>query len=214
MSIRHHPPADMLAGFASGTLDQGRHLVTATHLSHCPACRARAASLEHVGGEILAALPPSPLSEGVTARMAARLDRAATPVPPAPSSGLADVPGLPSFVRCLPAADWAWVAPGLQVRRLSLGPASATRVFLLKSRPGAKFLRHRHTDFEMTCVLAGSFSHDDARYAAGDIDIGTPDNEHAIEIGREGPCISIVAMQGELKLSGVLGRLLQPFMRL
>lgn len=214
MSIQHHPPADMLAGFAAGTLDQGRHVVTATHLSHCAACRARAASMEHVGGEILAALPPSVMSAGASARAAALLDRTVTAAPPAPALGLADVPGLPSFVRQFPAADWTWVAPGLQVRRLSVEPASATRVFLLRSRPGTRFLRHRHTAFEMTCVLAGSFSHDGARYAVGDIDIGTPDNEHAIEIGREGPCISIVAMQGELKLSGILGRLLQPLMRL
>ncbi|MHB1205748.1 MAG: ChrR family anti-sigma-E factor [Rhodospirillaceae bacterium] len=214
MSIQHHPPADMLAGFAAGTLDPGRHLVTATHLSHCAACRACAASMEYVGGEILAALPPSFMSEEAFMRTAAMFNRAETGSPAAPALGLADVPGLPSFVRRLPAADWTWVAPGLQVRRLSVESASATRVFLLRSRPGSKFLRHRHTDFEMTCVLAGSFSHDGARYALGDVDIGTPDNEHAIEIGREGPCISIVAMLGELKLSGLLGRLLQPFMSL
>lgn len=213
MSIQHHPPADMLAGFAAGTLDQGRHIVTATHLAHCAACRARAASLEHVGGEVLATLPPASMSADASARAAALLDRAAAPVPPA-ALGLADVPGLPTFVRKLPAADWAWVAPGLQVRRLSVGPASETRVFLLRSRPGARFLRHKHTDFEMTCVLAGSFSHDGARYAVGDLDIGTPENEHAIEISEEGPCVSIVAMRGKLKLAGAVGRLLQPFMRL
>lgn len=214
MSIQHHPPADLLAGYAAGTLDQGRHIVTATHLSHCAACRAGAASIEYVGGEMLAALPPSAMSATASARAAALLDRTATAAPPAPASDLADVPGLPSFVRRLPAADWTWVAPGLQVRRLSLEPTSATRVFLLRSRPGARFLRHRHTDFEMTCVLAGSFSHDGTRYAAGDLDIGTPDIEHSIEIGLGGPCVSIVAMQGELRLTGVLGRLLQPLMRL
>ncbi|MBX7199934.1 MAG: ChrR family anti-sigma-E factor [Rhodospirillaceae bacterium] len=214
MSIHHHPPADMLASFAAGTLDQGRHVVLATHLHHCPVCRAQAASFEHVGGELLAALPPSAMSADASARATAILDRAASPRPPLPAAGIADVPGLPTFVRRLPAETWAWVAPGLQVRRLSVGPASATRVFLLKSRAGAKFLRHRHTDFEMTCVLAGSFGHDRNRYAVGDLDIGTPDIEHAIEIGGEGPCVSIVAMQGELKLTGLLGRLLQPLMRL
>lgn len=214
MSIQHHPADEILAGFAAGTLDQGRHIVAATHLAHCAACRAHAAAMEHVGGEMLAALPPSSISAGASSKVAALLDRAVTPALPEPASGLADVPGLPSFVRRMPAAGWAWVAPGLHVRRLSVGPASPSRVFLLRSRPGARFLRHRHTDFEMTCVLAGSFSHDGARYAAGDLDVGTPDIEHAIEIGLEGPCISIVAMQGELKLSGVLGRFLQPLMRL
>lgn len=213
MSIRHHPDADLIAAFAAGTLDQGQHAVTATHLAHCPSCRARAAAHEHVGGEMLASLPPSDMAMEAFARAAARLDQPAPEARPMPA-GLHDVPGLPSFVRRLPAGPWSWVAPGLQVRRVQTGPSSATRVFLLRSRAGAKFLRHTHTGFEMTCVLTGSFSHDGARYAAGDFDLGTPDHLHDIEIGREGPCVSLVAMQGVLKLPGLLGRFLQPLVRL
>lgn len=213
MSIRHHPDDTLVTAFAAGTLDQGQHVVTATHIARCSRCRARVTAFEHVGGEMLEALPPAALSSDALARIEARLDRPALP-PPEVAEGLADVPGLPSFVRRLSADGWSWLAPGLQVRRLHLGPASLTRVFLLKSRPGAKFLRHTHTGFEMTCVLTGSFSHGGQRYAEGDFDLGTPEVEHRIEIGAEGPCVSIVAMQGELKLPGLFGRLLQPLIRL
>jgi len=63
---------------------------------------------------------------------------------------------------------------------------------------------------EMTCVLTGSFNHDGARYGAGDFDLGDPNVDHEISIGPEGDCICLVAMQGELRMKGFLGRLMQP----
>ena len=39
MTITHHPTDHTIAAFAAGTLDEGRALVVATHLSLCPACR-------------------------------------------------------------------------------------------------------------------------------------------------------------------------------
>lgn len=213
MTVLHHPTPDLLTAFAAGTLDHGQHIAAATHLGHCAACRARVRAMEHVGGAMLDSTEPAGLRPDAFARMQARLDQPAPTPAPQPAPGLSDVPGLPDFVRRLPAGAWSWVAPGLHVRRLQLDPSSATRVFLLRSRAGSKFISHAHTGFEMTCVLMGSFSHGGERYAAGDFDLGTPDISHDIEIGDEGPCVSLVAMQGTLKLPGVLGRLFQPFIR-
>jgi putative transcriptional regulator len=63
----------------------------------------------------------------------------------------------------------------------------------------------------MTCVLAGSFGHDGERYGAGDFDLGDPDTDHAISIGPEEDCLCLVTMAGELRLKGLVGRLVQPF---
>jgi len=214
MKIQHHPSEDFIAAYAAGTLDQGQHIAMGTHLVHCPSCRALAVSTEYVGGETLTALPPAPMPAEAFARAVSKLDRPAHQPSDAAATGIEDVPGLPAFVRRLPADGWSWDEPGLHLRRLRLGRASSTRVFLLRSRPGARFLRHTHTGLEMTCVLTGSFSHGGALYAPGDFDLGTPDVTHDIEIGRDEPCISLVAMQGVLKLPGPLGRFLQPFITL
>ena len=85
------------------------------------------------------------------------------------------------------------------------------RVFLLKAKPGVKFLPHRHTGVEMTCVLMGSFSHDDARFGPGDFDLGDADTDHVIAIGVGMDCLCLVSMSGELRLKGLLGRMAQPF---
>ena len=212
----HHPPESLLEAFAAGALDQGQHIAIATHLVHCTDCRAWVRTMEYVGGEVLAALPPAAMSSGAFNRIESRLTEPAplaqSAVPP--PNGLADIPGLPSFVRGLPAGPWTWVAPCLYLRRVLLPETENTRVFLLKSNAGTRLLPHAHTGLEMTCVLTGSFSHDGRRYGPGDFDLGDPGVDHEIAIGPERDCISLVAMQGELKLKGLLGRLVQPLISL
>jgi putative transcriptional regulator len=214
MTIQHHPTDELLLAYAAGTLDQGQHIAVATHLLPCAACRSWVQSLEGLGGSVLSALPASAMASDALSRVEARLDEAARAGPSGqPHPDLhPDVPGLPAFVRSRPAGNWKWVGPHLRLRRLTLSEPGDTRVFLLKSSPRTRFLAHGHTGFEMTTVLTGSFSHDGKRYGPGDFDLGDPDTGHEIAIGPEGDCISLVAMQGELKLQGLLGRLVQPFL--
>jgi putative transcriptional regulator len=87
-------------------------------------------------------------------------------------------------------------------------------VFLLRSGPGTRMLEHAHTGFEMTCVLSGAFSQAGAHFGPGDFDLGdeTVDHEPVVDKGQD--CICLVAMQGNLRLKGLLGRIVQPFVRL
>lgn len=213
MTIQHHPTDELLLAYAAGTLDQGQHIAVATHLLPCAACRSWVQSLERLGGAVLSTLPASVMAGDALNRIEARLDEPAASVSsPRFSDFHSDIPGPPAFVRGIPAGNWTWVAPRLHLRRLALTEPGDTRVFLLKSSPSSRFLPHGHTGFEMTSVLTGSFSHDGKHYGPGDFDFGDPDTVHEIVIGPEGDCISLVAMQGELKLQGLLGRLVQPFL--
>ena len=213
MTIQHHPANELLLAYAAGTLDQGQHIAVATHLLPCATCRHWVQSLEGVGGALLSDLPPEIMPGDALSRIEAQLDE---PAPPPPrrqrQAESLDVPGLPAFVRGMPASNWTWVAPNLHLKRLALPDPGATRVFLLRSSAGSRFLPHGHTGSEMTTVLSGSFCHDGERYGPGDFDFGDPDTAHEIVIGPEGDCVSLVAMRGELRLHGLLGRLVQPFL--
>ena len=216
MSIEHHPTDSMLAAFAAGTLDHGQHVAIATHLVSCPQCRAFMHSMEQVGGAVLASLPPAAMSNGALAAVEARLNE---PILPAavgitPTVPETEVPGLPKFVRRYRFGNWKWIAPSVQLRPIALPYESDTRVFLLKSGPGTKMLEHAHTGFEMTCVLSGAFSQGGAHFGPGDFDLGdeTVNHEPVVDSGQD--CVCLVAMQGELRLKGLLGRIMQPFVRL
>ena len=216
MSIEHHPTDSMLAAFAAGTLDHGQHVVIATHLLSCSQCRTFMRSIEKVGGEVLTGLSPASMSNDALAKVEARLNEPIRPAAAdtAPTVPETEVPGLPKFLRRYRFGNWKWIAPSVHLRPIILPYASETRVFLLKSGPGTKMLEHTHTGIEMTCVLSGAFSQDGAHYGPGDFDLGDETIDHlpVVESGQD--CVCLVAMQGELRLNGLIGRIIQPFVRL
>ena len=216
MSIEHHPTDSMLAAFAAGTLDHGQHVVIATHLLSCSQCRTFMRSIEKVGGEVLTGLSPASMSNDALAKVEARLNEPIRPAAAdtAPTVPETEVPGLPKFLRRYRFGNWKWIAPSVHLRPIILPYASETRVFLLKSGPGTKMLEHTHTGIEMTCVLSGAFSQDGGHYGPGDCDLGDETIDHlpVVESGQD--CVCLVAMQGELRLNGLIGRIIQPFVRL
>lgn len=215
MTIQHHPSDVTLAAFAAGTLDLGQRMAIATHVGGCARCRAFVRAMEHVGGAVLDRLPPAAMTAGSLAQVIGRLDEPAPrPIRVAPPSDLGDIPGLPDIVRRCRAGDWKWIGPGVHMRPIKLPQSSPTRVFLLKAAPGTRMLQHSHTEVEMTCVLTGAFSHDGGRFGPGDFDFGDEEIDHKPLVEQGEDCICLVAMQGELRLSGLIGRLMQPFVRL
>jgi len=217
MSIRHHPPEELLTAFAAGRLDLGQHVAIATHLVGCHHCRAMVRAIEQVGGTMIDRLPPEQMSPGAFAAVAARLGEGAPKAVAAPARsavGFRDITGLPPFVRGYGDGSWKWIAPKVHFRPIELPRPSETRVFLLRSKPGTKMVEHTHTGFEMTCVLSGSFAHEGGHFGPGDFDFGDGSDDHDVMIDSSEDCICLVAMQGELKLHGMIGRLLQPLIRL
>lgn len=216
MSIKHHPPETMLAAFAAGTLDHGQHVAIATHLVSCPLCRSFRRAVEEVGGAMMENLPPAAMSSGAFGALEARLSESRPRIAPVAPTMVSEteIPGLPKFVRRYSFGGWRWVAPSVHVRPIKLPYASDTRVFLLRSGPGTKMLQHTHTGLEMTCVLSGAFQQEGARFGPGDFDFGddTVDHRPLVESGQD--CICLVAMQGELQLKGLFGRMVEPFVRL
>ncbi|MGI8525751.1 MAG: ChrR family anti-sigma-E factor [Pseudolabrys sp.] len=214
---RHHPKETTLAEFAAGMLDEGRSLVIAGHLAMCGECRNFVAALEDVGGVMLDRIEPVAMSQGATARALDRLTRE----PASLSQARDKLPTQPVVWKSgqdtllgYSLDPWRWVSPGLRYRAVNLPAGNETRVFMLKAAPGLKLPSHRHTGTELTCVLAGAFIHEGGRYAAGDCDDADQDVGHSPLIDQGEECVCLVAMQGEIKLTSTLGRLIQPFVRL
>ena len=217
MTIHHHPPDELLTAFAAGTLDLGQHVAVATHLVGCPHCRTLVRAMEQVGGVVMDRLPPSEMSPGAFAAIEAQLSgsaRSGAAAPVSSAAGFRDISDLPPFVRHYRDSSWKWIAPKVHFRPIGLPRPSDTRVFLLRSKPGTKMVEHTHTGFEMTCVLSGSFAHDGGHFGPGDFDFGDGAVDHDVVVDSTEDCICLVAMQGDLKLHGMIGRLLQPLVRI
>lgn len=212
---RHHPKNTTLAEFAAGTLDEGRSLVVASHLAMCGECRAFVSALEEAGGQMLANVEPIAMTDGAAARALSLLD--CDDAPRTQGRKQSAIPVWQPEQKTLLGYElgpWRWIAPGLHHRVIKMPSEGATRVFMLRAAPGLKIPQHSHTGIELTCVLAGAFIHEGGRYAAGDCDDADQDDGHSPVIDGDEECVCLVAMQGELRLSGLIGRLVQPFVRI
>lgn len=215
MTIKHHPSDATLAAFAAGQLDESSSVVVASHLATCSSCRRWLRTLNDVGGVLLSDLPPTRLSPEALSKTLGRLSgplEQDEPVRTAPA--VEDMPWIPHALRPYKLGPWRWIGPGIYQRQVSVPTKGDARVFLLKAAPGTKLPEHTHTGVERTQVLAGAFIHDGGRFGAGDFDDAEGDIEHRpkVDVGEE--CICLVAMTGGIKMTGPIGRLIQPFVRL
>ncbi|EJN12334.1 anti-sigma factor, putative, ChrR family [Bradyrhizobium sp. YR681] len=210
MTITHHPGDEILAAFASGTLDEARSVVVAAHVSLCAHCRATVATFEQFAGALVERASPAALRPGALDAALSRIDADA---PAAPVAWEAE-PDCPLVLAPYPVGKWRWIGPGLYWRGADVPSGDGTRVFMLKAAAGSSMPHHGHSGIEWTCVLQGAFRHDLGRYGPGDFDEADDSVDHTPFVEEGDPCICLVAMQGNLQLRGLVGRLLQPFVRL
>ncbi len=222
MMPAHHPSAELLLDYAAGAAPEPAALIVATHLALCPACRRQARGLEAVGGALLEALPDaSPHADPASAHgLEAVLARLDEPEPSAPVATPLDddtrrvVPAplrahLGASLKDLP---WRKVTRGLDELDLPLGrPGFTTR--LMRIRAGAAMPRHGHGGTESVLVLDGGFSDEHGHYARGDLALSDARVLHRPVADPDGDCLCLIVVEGGLRLTGLIGRVLTLFAR-
>jgi putative transcriptional regulator len=210
MTIIHHPSEATLAAFASGSLDESRGVVVATHVSLCRHCRGMVRAFEQVGGALLESAEPAQMTAGALDRAMAQLGQPE----PVRSARPQAADEFPAPLSQYALGSWRWIGRGVQWRSVDVASAEGVRVFMLKAAPGTRLPRHRHTGTEWTCVFEGAFRHDLGRYGPGDFDEADESVEHNPVVEDGVACICLVALQGNIQLQSRLGRLIQPFIRI
>ncbi|MCP1335715.1 ChrR family anti-sigma-E factor [Futiania mangrovi] len=214
----HHPGEDLLLEYAAGSMPEPLALLVATHLTLCPACRAEAARLETLGGAMLEEIGPEPVSESLLDRVLDCLDDAAELAPQAGARPATDAP----FAVPMPLArylgesfgglGWRSMIGLKEVELLKGRPGFTTR--LMRIAPGAVMPRHTHEGAEMTLVLAGGFTDRGNHFVRGDVAIAGPDDDHQPVADADGECICLAVTSAPLRLTGPIGRYLNPFIRI
>jgi putative transcriptional regulator len=205
--ITHHPSDLTLARLAAGNLGAGPELVVLTHLSGCPRCRRGLRSFEAAGGAMLDGAPPARLIADAFARALKRLDDADPRAEPQPR---VLHPDLPPPLNAYEIGRWRFVRPGFRWRRLTLPESPDSNVIMLRVGAGQPVPHHGHSGAEYTQVLTGSFSDELGHYRAGDCIEMDEEVNHQPVVDQDGECICLAAVEGRLRLSGWIGRLIQP----
>lgn len=215
--IRYPAPSELLLDYASGALAEGPALMVASHLAYSEQARADVAALEAAAGEMLASIPAEALPDDALARTLARIDAEPAPTPTVPPKDDAvRVVGtaIPAPLRrYLPEdAHWRTALGGIEEIELPLDDKSY-RATLIRIAAGRGLPGHRHAGSEYTLVLAGAFSDGRGRFDRGDICIADPSVEHRPVADPDQPCVCLVIAEAPVRLTGIFGRLLNPFLK-
>ena len=213
-NIKHHLTDDLLMAYSAGTLPEAFNLVVATHISMCDECRARLASFDAVGGEVMAGVETVEMAEDSLTAVMEKIQAGAGISVDKPRSVRA--PGsifpmpLQEYVSGdLDAVKWRMVGGGVSQAVLKTSKDATVR--LLKIPAGTAVPDHGHRGTELTLVLQGAFKDETDRFGAGDIEVANEDLHHT-PVAEEGEdCICLAASDAPLRFNGILPRIAQRF---
>jgi len=205
---------ELLMAHAAGKLAEPVALAVATHLALSPVSRARFAFYEALGGVLLDGIDPEPVASGTWARLLGQLSD------PDPDdvhvAAIVGDPALPAPLRRyapegLAGLRWKTYGP---VREADLGIGGGdfrAKIFRLKA--GRRVPRHTHDGQELTVVLEGAFTDGIGHYGLGDMAIADGSVDHQPTATADKDCLCLAVTDARRRLTGPIGRFLNPFLR-
>lgn len=232
---KHHLDDEALVAYASGALGEAESVLVATHLALCPSCRKRVSAYEAVGGSLIDTIAPADMQEDALSSVMAMLDgptsskRIEVEARPLAQTVSADdaaersafdaetLSTVPEPLRTYIGGNLdalPWKSRGRGVKELSIDIGSGeVRASLLRIKPGERIPQHTHDGVESTLVLKGAFSDETGRYGRGDVAVATEDHDHAPVADKAEECICFAVIEGPLRFTGPIGRVLNLFVR-
>lgn len=225
MSVSHHLTDETIHDYAAGGLNTPMETLVACHLTVCHQCRRRAGLADNIGGELFDDIEPATVKVSALDLIsrAGRLSDAQQAHDLGGMSGKATTPEAPRLAgiprplsRLLPAPleelRWRRVAPGIKQFKLHDEHRRHGAFQLLHLAPGAVLSEHSHHDRELTFLVQGSYHDSIGRFQAGDIaDLDGSIEHHQPKVDSDVPCIALIATQSPVQYSGMIGKIMQPF---
>lgn len=212
--INHHLNDAILMAYAAGSLPEAFNLIVASHISLCDECRARAASFDALGGEILDNMTNAtmtPDSYDATMGLIEGGEIAFTPEP-THDTGVLPAPLQHYVGGDLDAVRWKPVGMGVKQALLPTSKEASARLLFIPA--GTAMPDHGHRGTEMTMVLKGAFLDDDDYFARGDIEIADSDLHHTPVADIHEDCICIAVADAPLQFDRLLPKIAQRFLRI
>lgn len=205
----------LLASYAAGTLPAPLSVLVEGHLELSPANRRYVADLEVLSGRAVDDAPAISVSRRDT-KLAA-IFASGAPARPAPRiAAPRSRKRLPDSICRFVGHDfdgipWRTRLPGF--REYKVGDFEGLKTSLFWIRSGQTIPSHTHDGGEVTLVLEGGFSDILGSYERGDISINDSTVDHQPVADDDGDCIGFAVTDAPLRLTGILGRLINPFIR-
>lgn len=198
--------------YSAGTLPEAFSLVISAHVSMCDDCRAAVESYDTIGGALVEDTEGAQMDMGALDAVMQRIDALSSqPVETKPKSkgGLVPAPLQDYIGDDLDKIKWRPVGMGVKQAILKTSKEATARLLFIPA--GTAVPDHGHNGTEITLVLKGAFLDEHDRFARGDVEVATEDHHHTPVADISEDCICLAVTDAPLKFSGLMPRLVQPF---
>ena len=212
----------LIAGYAAGALPTPLHALVEAHLEMSPVNRSYAADLEVLRAAELDDVNPAKMM-GRDAFLEQlfhpdhQINTASSCHCNNTEASLAQAePTLPrSLARYLnlDLTDIPWKSRLMGVREHKVGEIDGCNVSMFWLKAGTGVPTHTHGGAEVTLVLHGGYSDGLGHYVRGDLAYADDSVDHRPVADDDGDCIGIAVTDAPLKLTGPVGRILNPLLR-
>lgn len=223
----------LMLDYINGSLPDPLQIMVASHVAMNKDAEADFQALSEIGGDILASDAPVALSGVDMDRLLDDLDSI-----PQESGAFDDdetivdlkaiygrtrkvegdyAPVLPAPLRAqiggeLESIEWRKVGGGVKEFVLPVSE-KGLKASLLWVEAGRKIPNHTHKGREYTLILGGAFVDGDTRLDRGDFVCNDGDDVHSPEADMDHGCLCYVVQDAPLKFKGLLGLLINPFLK-
>lgn len=215
----HSVGEEWLASYSAGGLSHAKRLLIACQATLKPELSSRLATLDAVGGALLESARGEAVSGDFFSRVMGKIEAEQDSVAlnvnseaPPTKIGIPpwSPPPLDGYLKRLGKTP-IWKKLGFGLERASLHTNDNEDLYLLKTPPGLKVPEHTHDGEEWALILQGGYHVGETSYAVGDLHREDETCTHAPIVDNEGEaCITLVAIEGGLKFSNPMMRLLKP----
>ncbi len=210
----------LLYDYAMGTLDESQSLIMATYLTLSPQARQYMKLCENIGGAILEEIAdPVALAPAAFDRVMQRLQNTQLQTNPLDKAdaqaiewqGLSVPQPLKPYLHSHD-VRFKTVFHGLDVAQIPTR-CKKSQAQLMRLAPRTAVLDHTHEGLEINLVLKGAFHDEYGVYKSGDLIITDGQIQHCPVSDEIEGCVCLVVTTAPLRLTGWVGRFLNPFIR-
>ena len=211
------PHEDLLLDYATGALPEGPALIAATYVALNDDARADVSAMEAVGGALFEAIDPADVSDGLLERTLDSLDdEAGAPMVARPALDEDTTSVIPHALRPYlrgDLSDLTWVRRGKTAEQSELSLSDSAngggryKASLLRIKAGQTIPRHTHK------VLAGGFTDESGHHTRGSLTVCDGSVEHSPVADKGEDCICLTVLDAPIRMTGPVGRFVNPFLR-
>lgn len=214
----HHPDTTTLMEFSAGNLSDPHALCIRLHLDKCAECCSRVETLDSLGAVLMESQPKSELSADMFDSILSRIDSdeiiEGGSVGAAAKGSERISPLAKLLGNDLNSLPWKRQLGDVSVLDITdRFPGQQEQVVLQKLAAGGKAPSHTHRGEETTIVLQGAFADQKGVFNQWDFVVLNQEDDHKpVAVGCE-DCITLSVLSAPVKLTGMFGRMLNPFIR-